>query len=100
MRRDIFPVFFVVVRGHWQCGGMYGVSARQNLSGVMGWTYSVRDADAWRCPLTEMPSCLSSVQFLSCLEIREVLVIRENRGGMLGSLQVVSPLVKCPDNCQ
>ena len=41
--------------GRRQCGGMYGVSARQNLSGVVGWTYSVGDADAWRCPLTSIP---------------------------------------------
>ena len=32
---------------------MYGVFARWNLSGVVGWTYSVGDADARRCPLTE-----------------------------------------------
>ena len=34
------------------CGGMYGVSSRRSLSGVVGWTYSVGDADARRCPLT------------------------------------------------
>ena len=38
--------------GHRWCGGIYGVSARWNLSGVVGWTYSVRDTDARRCPLT------------------------------------------------
>ena len=35
----------------------------------------------------------SSVQFLSCFEIHEVFVVGENCGRVLGSLQVVLPLV-------
>ena len=43
--------------GRRWCGGIYGVSARWSLSGVVMWTYSVWDVGAWRCPLT-MPWCI------------------------------------------
>ena len=32
---------------------MYGVSSRRSLSRAVGWAYSVGDADARRCPLTD-----------------------------------------------
>ena len=41
--------------GRQRCGGMYGVSARRNLSGVVGWTYSIGDA----CKRTQSPTIIS-----------------------------------------
>ena len=54
-----------IEEGAWgcrRCGGMYGVSARRNLSGVVGWTYSVGDADARRCPLTDTSDSNSDLE--------------------------------------
>ena len=52
--------------GHRRCGGMYGVSSRWSLSGAVGWTYSVGDTDAWRCPLTERVPVTKFIQRWGC----------------------------------